>query len=46
MSWFFNVVPYILALGTISLGAFEIIKDWKEYRSVVHPKKLDTWGRV
>jgi hypothetical protein len=33
MSWFFDFVPYILAIGTILLGAFEIVKDWKEYKT-------------
>jgi hypothetical protein len=33
MSWFFDAVPYILAGGTILLGAFEIVKDWKEYKT-------------
>jgi hypothetical protein len=33
MSRFFDVVPYILAAGAILLGAFEIVKDWKEYKT-------------
>jgi len=33
MSRIFEIVPYILALGTIALGAFEIAKNWKEYKS-------------
>jgi hypothetical protein len=32
MSWFFDVAPYVLACGAIALGAFEIIKDWKDYK--------------
>lgn len=31
MSWFFDAAPYILAAATIVLGAFEILKDWKDY---------------
>lgn len=33
MPRFFDVAPYILAIGAIALGAFEIIKDWKDYAS-------------
>jgi hypothetical protein len=33
MSWFFDAVPYVLAGGAILLGAFEIVKDWKEYKT-------------
>jgi hypothetical protein len=32
-SKFFDAAPYILAAGAILLGAFEIIKDWKDYKS-------------
>ncbi|HEX6505287.1 MAG TPA: hypothetical protein VF011_18740 [Terriglobales bacterium] len=32
MSWFFNVVPYALALGAIILGGVEIRKNWHEYK--------------
>jgi hypothetical protein len=31
MAWFFAIAPYVLAAGAIALGAFEIIKDWKDY---------------
>jgi hypothetical protein len=31
MPWLFSAVPYLLAIGTIALGAFEIIKDWNDY---------------
>jgi hypothetical protein len=31
MSWSFAVIPYLLAIGTVALGAFEIIKDWSDY---------------
>jgi hypothetical protein len=34
MFWLFDLVPYILAIGTILLGAFEIVKDWGEYRAL------------
>jgi hypothetical protein len=37
MSWFYEIVPYILALGTIALGAFELKTHWKEY------KRLKNW---
>ncbi len=33
MTWFFDAVPYLLAGGAILLGAFEIVKDWKEYKT-------------
>jgi hypothetical protein len=33
ISWFFDLVPYILAVGAILLGAAEIIKDWADYKS-------------
>ena len=33
MSRVFEVLPYILALGTIILGASEIIKDWNDYQT-------------
>jgi hypothetical protein len=33
MSWFFDAAPYVLAVCAILLGLFEIIKDWKEYKS-------------
>jgi len=33
MSWFFDGVPYLLAVGTILLGALEIKKDWNDYQT-------------
>jgi hypothetical protein len=32
MSSLFAAIPYLLAIGTIILGAFEIMKDWHDYR--------------
>jgi hypothetical protein len=33
MPWFFSVIPYVLAAGTIALGVFTLLKEWGEYPS-------------
>jgi len=33
MKLFFVTAPYVLAVGAIFLGLFEIIKDWGDYRN-------------
>lgn len=31
MSWFLNSIPYILAVATILLGIFQVVKEWDDY---------------
>lgn len=31
MSWFYSAAPYLLALGTLALGVFSLLKDWHSH---------------